>query len=108
MYNPGEHISIDEGVLKWRGGLSFKVYSENKPIKYGIKCYKENKLRKGDALAEDNGKVIMTICWTDQVALSTKHDASIALMLVFPNAIVLTTKSHFDVRKFIRHYEAWW
>ena len=25
----------------------------------------------------------------------------IALMRVFPNAIVLTTKSHFDVRKFI-------
>ena len=32
----------------------------------------------------------------------------IALLRVFPNAIVLTTKSHFDVRKFIRHYEAWW
>ena len=29
-------------------------------------------------------------------------------MRVFPNAIVLTAKSHFDVRKFIRHYEAWW
>ena len=80
MYNPGEYISIDAGVLKWRCRLSFKAYSENKPIKYGIKCYKENKLRKGDALAEDNGKV-MTICWMDKkpvLALSTKHDASIA------------------------------
>ena len=61
--------------------LSFKVYSENKPFKYGIKCYKENKLRKGDALAEDNGKTIMTICWMDKkpvLALSTEHDATIA------------------------------
>ena len=34
---------------------------------------KENKLRKGDALAKDNGKV-MTICWMDKkpvLALST-------------------------------------
>ena len=39
MYNPGEHISIDEGMLKWRGRLSFRVYNKNKPIKYGIRSY---------------------------------------------------------------------
>ena len=39
MYNLNEHIAIDEGLLKWRGRLSFRVYNKNKPIKYGIKSY---------------------------------------------------------------------
>ena len=139
MYNPGKHISIDKGVHKWKGRLSFRVYNKNKPIEYGIKSYilcdsdngycdaldvyateglsleqteqwhslymdnfhnsvelseslltdkvhtvgtlrknrreckdirnagnnKENKLRKGDAVAKDNGKV-MTTCWMDK------------------------------------------
>ena len=39
LYNPGEQISIDEGMLKWRGRLSFRVYNKNKSTKYGIKAY---------------------------------------------------------------------
>ena len=39
MYNLNEHIAIDEGMLKWKGRLSFRVYNKNKPIKYGIKSY---------------------------------------------------------------------
>jgi len=39
LYNLGEFISIDEGMLKWRGKLSFRVYSKDKPIKCGIKSY---------------------------------------------------------------------
>ena len=39
LYNPGEQISIDEGMLKWRGRLSFRVYNKDKPTKYGIKAY---------------------------------------------------------------------
>ena len=39
LFNPGEQISIDEGMLKWRGRLSFRVYNKDKPIKYGIKAY---------------------------------------------------------------------
>ena len=39
MFNPGEQISIDEGTLKWRGHLSFKVYNKDKLTKYGIKAY---------------------------------------------------------------------
>ena len=34
-----EHISVDEGMLCWRGRLSWKVYNPMKPIKYGIKSY---------------------------------------------------------------------
>ena len=37
LYSMGEHISIDEGMLKWRGRLSFRVYMKNKSVKYGIK-----------------------------------------------------------------------
>jgi len=39
MYDLGEFISIDEGMVKWRGRLSFRVYNKDKPIKYGIKSY---------------------------------------------------------------------
>lgn len=36
---PSEHLSLDEGMLAWRGRLSFKVYNPQKPDKYGIKGY---------------------------------------------------------------------
>ena len=39
LYNPGEQILIDEGMLKWRGRLSFRVYNKDKPTKYSIKAY---------------------------------------------------------------------
>ena len=39
LYDLGEHISIDESMVKWRGRLSFKVYQKEKPTKYGIKSY---------------------------------------------------------------------
>ena len=34
-----EHVSIDEGTLKWKGRLLFRVYNPQKPIKYRIKTY---------------------------------------------------------------------
>ena len=39
LYNLGEAISIDEGMMKWRGRLSFRVYQKDKPTKYGVKSY---------------------------------------------------------------------
>ncbi len=39
LYMLEDHISFDEGMLSWRGRLSFRVYMNNKPIKYGIKSY---------------------------------------------------------------------
>ena len=39
MYSLGEYISIYEGMLKWRGRLHFRVYTKDKPTKYGIKSY---------------------------------------------------------------------
>ena len=32
----GQNISIDEGMIPWRGRLNFKVYNPSKIIKYGI------------------------------------------------------------------------
>ncbi|XP_069108218.1 piggyBac transposable element-derived protein 4-like, partial [Argopecten irradians] len=38
-YNPNKNIAIDEGMIPWRGNLHFRVYSPDKPIKYGLKVY---------------------------------------------------------------------
>jgi hypothetical protein len=34
-YIPHQNISLDEGMIPWRGNLSFRVYSPDKPVKYG-------------------------------------------------------------------------
>ncbi|XP_061637355.1 heterogeneous nuclear ribonucleoprotein U-like protein 1 isoform X6 [Phyllopteryx taeniolatus] len=39
MYQPGQNICIDEGMMLWRGRVSFRVYNPKKPVKYGIKSY---------------------------------------------------------------------
>ena len=38
-YTPTQNLTIDEGMLAFKGRLSFKCYLPNKPIKYGIKLY---------------------------------------------------------------------
>jgi hypothetical protein len=38
-YIPHQNISLDEEMIPWRGNLSFRVYSPDKPVKYGIKAY---------------------------------------------------------------------
>ncbi|XP_077397628.1 heterogeneous nuclear ribonucleoprotein U-like protein 1 isoform X2 [Festucalex cinctus] len=39
LYQPNKNICIHEGMLKWQGRLSFRVYNPQKPVKYGIKSY---------------------------------------------------------------------
>ena len=39
LYMPLRNLSIDEGMLKWKGRLSICVYNPMKPIKYGIRFY---------------------------------------------------------------------
>ena len=39
VYVPAKKLSIDEGMLKWKGRLSIRVYNPMKPTKYGIKFY---------------------------------------------------------------------
>ena len=37
VYVPGKNLSIDEGLIKFNGRLSFKQYMPKKPNKFGIK-----------------------------------------------------------------------
>ena len=39
VYIPHQELSLDEGMVPWRGNLSFRVYNPDKPKKYGIKAY---------------------------------------------------------------------
>lgn len=39
VYTPEQHLSLDEGMVPWRGRLSFKQYIPNKPDKFGMKMY---------------------------------------------------------------------
>lgn len=38
-YNLYENISIDEGMIPWRGRLSFRQFIASKPIRFGIKVW---------------------------------------------------------------------
>ena len=39
LYLPTSNLSIDEGMPKWKGRLSIRVYNPMKPKKYGIEFY---------------------------------------------------------------------
>ena len=39
VYHPHQQLSIDEGMVPWRGNLRFKTYNPDKPKKYGMKAY---------------------------------------------------------------------
>ncbi|RUA04709.1 MAG: hypothetical protein DSY43_05900, partial [Gammaproteobacteria bacterium] len=38
-YNPTKNISVDEGMIPYRGRISFRQYMPAKPTKYGIKVW---------------------------------------------------------------------
>ncbi|XP_071490890.1 piggyBac transposable element-derived protein 4-like [Diadema antillarum] len=40
VFTPGEFVSVDEGMIRFFGRLSFKTYNPQKPAKYGMKAYK--------------------------------------------------------------------
>jgi len=77
MYDLGEFLTIDEGMLMWRGGLSFKVYNKNKPIKYGIKSH---------ILADSQSKY----CWN----IDVYHDASKSLTETVTALLTAQNMSH--------------
>ena len=39
VYKPSQFLSLDEGMVPWRGNLGFRVYQPDKPKKYGMKAY---------------------------------------------------------------------
>ncbi|KAI4474615.1 hypothetical protein M0802_015530 [Mischocyttarus mexicanus] len=36
VYEPGQKLSLDEGIIPWRGRLRFRTYNPDKIVKYGI------------------------------------------------------------------------
>ena len=40
IWQPRKEISIDEGIIPFKGRIHFKVFNPNKPDKYGIKTFK--------------------------------------------------------------------
>ena len=38
-FYPGENLSLDEMVIKWKGRSKYKMYNPNKPEKYHIKSF---------------------------------------------------------------------
>ena len=47
IYTPEQHIAIDEGMVPWKGRLSFRQYLPNKPDKFGIKLYQLSESKSG-------------------------------------------------------------
>jgi len=39
MHTLGEYISVDEGILKWRDRLHFRVYINDKSTKHGDESF---------------------------------------------------------------------
>ena len=39
VYYPGQHVCIDEGMIPFRGKVHMRVYTPDKPDKYGLKSY---------------------------------------------------------------------
>ena len=39
QYIPGREVSIDDAMLKYKGGVFFREYMPKKPIKWGIKVW---------------------------------------------------------------------
>jgi len=38
-YIPHEQLSVDEGMIPFKGRLSFKQYMKDKPVKFGVKMW---------------------------------------------------------------------
>ena len=47
IYTPEQHIAIDEGMVPWKGRLSFRQYLPNKPDRFGIKLYQLSESKSG-------------------------------------------------------------
>ena len=39
QYIPGQHLSVDEGMIRYKGRLFFRQYMPKKPVKWGIKVW---------------------------------------------------------------------
>nr|CAI5823359.1 unnamed protein product [Callosobruchus analis] len=72
VYSPGQHLSIDEAMILWRGRLSFPQYIPNKRHKYGIKLYE---------LTTDNGYILNIIIYVGKGTLENQNDSHAASVI---------------------------
>jgi len=65
LYEPSQHLTIDESMIKFNGRSLMKVYMPSKPIKYGFKVYMmvdaENSYVLNWQLHEEKGESIKSI-----------------------------------------------
>ena len=47
VYSPGQNLSPDECMIRFKGRLAFKQYMPRKPIKWGMKCFSLNESQTG-------------------------------------------------------------
>ena len=52
-YSPNKHIAMDEGMIAFKGRLSFRQYMLAKPTKYGIKVWMAVNLKNGYVISYD-------------------------------------------------------
>ena len=52
-YSPNKHIAIDEGMIAFKGRLSFRQYMPAKPTKYGIKVWMAADSKNGYVINHD-------------------------------------------------------
>nr|CAI5850747.1 unnamed protein product [Callosobruchus analis] len=71
VYSPGQHLSIDEAMILWRGRLSFRQYIPNKRHTYGIKLYE---------LTTDNGYILNIIIYVGKGTLENQNDSHADLL----------------------------
>lgn len=72
IYSPGQHLSIDEAMILWRGRLSFRQYIPNKRNKYGIKLYE---------LTTDNGYILNIIVYVGKGTLLDENESHAAAVV---------------------------
>lgn len=72
LYSPGQHLSIDEAMILWRGRLSFRQYIPNKRHKYGIKLYE---------LTTDTGYILNIIVYIGKGTLVDEKESHAAAVV---------------------------
>lgn len=78
VYYPSKELSIDEGMMLWRGRLVFRQYVKGKRHKYGVKFY---------SLCESQGLTLQLIIYSgsqDQTVGGVGHAAKVVMKLMEP------------------------
>ncbi|XP_068224924.1 piggyBac transposable element-derived protein 4-like [Palaemon carinicauda] len=76
VYTPEKHLSLDGGMLKWKGRLNIRTYNPKKPTKYGIKFYFLCEMPLAEELYSRGTHVSGTLCVTRRGAPTVLRNCS--------------------------------